>query len=359
MLVGIHVDPNRGFNKVLERYEEILDFNEIKHIRLDINKTEFWSEVKKLDLFIFHYVGTEREHLIAKTIIPIIENELGIPCFPGSNANWVYDDKIREYLLLEQSNFNVIPTWIFWNKKDALDWFKRAELPLVFKLSGGASSENVVLVKAKRYGKKLIRKMFGKGIGSGKIPGFDIAKLSKYFDKSHIRMLGGQVKRILKREQGNLYGQRHRNYVFFQKFLPANDVDTRIHIIGNRAFSLLRHVRKNDFRASGFGLLEYDPEKVDKRCISIAFEIAKKLKFRSMAIDFLFDEKNQPLVLEMSYTRPDWGLWRSPGYWDDKMNWHEGHYWPQYLVLMDLLKIPNLKQPEMISDDGHQRIVKS
>jgi len=29
------------------------------------------------------------------------------------------------------------------------------------------------------------------------------------------------------------------------------------------------------------------------------------------------------------------------------MNWHEGHFWFQYLVLMDMLKLPDLKQPDM------------
>ena len=36
-----------------------------------------------------------------------------------------------------------------------------------------------------------------------------------------------------------------------------------------------------------------------------------------------------------------------PGYWDSGLNWHEGHFWPQYFHLMDALNSPDLKQMEL------------
>ena len=168
--------------------------------------------------------------------------------------------------------------------------------------------------------------------------------------KEYLRRLGGKIKRRLRGEQGNPFEQSHSNYVLFQEFLPNNVVDTRIHIFGNRAFGDVRFVRRKDFRASGSGKYTTDTEKIDRRCIKIAFEISKKCGFQSMAFDFLFDENNQPLISEMSYTQPDWGVWVYPGYWDDEMNWHEGHYWPQYLILKDMLNLQDLKQPEIKSD---------
>ncbi len=36
-----------------------------------------------------------------------------------------------------------------------------------------------------------------------------------------------------------------------------------------------------------------------------------------------------------------------PGYWDEELHWHEGHVWPQYCHLVDLLGRPDLVQPEM------------
>jgi glutathione synthase/RimK-type ligase-like ATP-grasp enzyme len=50
-----------------------------------------------------------------------------------------------------------------------------------------------------------------------------------------------------------------KNYVYFQDFIPQNDFDIRIIVIGKRAFAIKRMVRKGDFRASGSGNIKYDP----------------------------------------------------------------------------------------------------
>ena len=346
MVVGIHTDPHKGFTKMLERYETILDFNNIEHIRLDVNKPDFWEKVKKIDLFVFHYYGTERQIMMAQTILPIIEDVLGIPCYPNPKMCWLYDDKVREYYFLSQHDLPAIPSWIFWDKTEALNWLRDAKLPVVFKLSGGAGSVNVVLVKNKLYAKRLINKMFGTGIISGHLPGFASLKWRNLLTKEHLKKLGGKIKRRLRGEQGNPFEQRHRNYILFQKFLP-NEIDSRIHVFGNRAFGDVRFVRPNDFRASGSGRFTSDPDRIDRRCINIAFDISKKFGFTSMAFDFLYNENNEPLISEMSYTQPDDGVWMYPGFWDDQLNWHKGHFWPQYMVMKDMLNITDLKQPAM------------
>lgn len=359
MIVGIHKNPHKGITKLLARYEKVLTHNGIKYLWLDINDPNFWEKVNEVDLFIFNYTGTERQHQMAKTMLPIIEEDLKIPCFPNSKMNWLYDDKVREYYFLKLHGYPVIPTAIFWNKGEALKWLDETELPVVFKLSGGASSENVVLVKNRFYGRRLIRRMFGRGIVSGYIPGLASLKWENMFKSENIRILGGKVRRFIHKEQVNLYGQHHRNYILFQKFLPNNEIDTRINILGSRAFFTLRHVRTNDFRASGSGKMDMNPDNVDRRCIKMALDISKRFNFISLAIDFLYDANRQPLISEISYHRPDWGVWVCPGYWDEELKWHDGHYWPQYLILKDLLNIPDLQQPEMKpdkSETGHWNI---
>lgn len=49
-----------------------------------------------------------------------------------------------------------------------------------------------------------------------------------------------------------------KKYVYFQDFIPGNDFDTRVTIIGDRAFGFTRNVRPGDFRASGSGNVGYD-----------------------------------------------------------------------------------------------------
>jgi glutathione synthase/RimK-type ligase-like ATP-grasp enzyme len=143
------------------------------------------------------------------------------------------------------------------------------------------------------------------------------------------------------------YAWLHKDYILFQQFLPNNLFDTRITIIGKRAFTSRRHVRRNDFRSSGSGNDDWNQDNIDPGCINLAFEVSKRLGFQCMSYDFLYDEHKQPLISEISYTSPDWTIWSCPGYWDEMMGWHGGHLWPQYCILSDVLKIPDLKQPEM------------
>jgi len=347
MLVGIHKDQYGKFCPFLQKYEEILDYNNIEHIRLDANEPDFWEKVAKLDLFIFRWTHIDDHHQMAKTIIPIVEKQMGIKCFPNLATCWHYDDKIREYYLLKQAGFPVVESYIFWDKKKALDWAEEVNYPVVFKLKGGASSQNVLLVKKKSIAKKLIRKMFGSGINPNK---FSFSGSTKHKDFNLYKTIhhwGGNVLRKYRGEDISPFWQKHKNYVLFQKFLPNNNYDTRITVIGNRAFGYRRFVRKNDFRASGSHNFVTSKDLIDMRCVEIGLTVSKELNFQSMTYDFLFDKNNKPQFTEISYTFVDWMVQSCPGYWDSNLNWHEGHYWPQYFQLMDALKMPELKQPEM------------
>jgi hypothetical protein len=187
--------------------------------------------------------------------------------------------------------------------------------------------------------------MFRTGISSNGIP---VAGNLKFHDfKTFARKIGGPLYYRLKGQEPDRW-TREKGYALFQKFLPGNKFDTRITTIGGRAFGYRRFVRKNDFRASGSGQFDPDPGQVDPRCVRIALEISGKLKFQTMTYDFLFDENNEPHFCEISYTYTDWMVHACPGFWDTEMNWHPGHYWPQYFHLMDALEIRDLKQHDII-----------
>jgi hypothetical protein len=131
---------------------------------------------------------------------------------------------------------------------------------------------------------------------------------------------------------------RERGYVLFQEFLPGNPLDTRITVAGDRAWGYRRHVRSGDFRASGSGMMDYDREGVDPQCIEIAFNITETLRLQSAAFDFLFDQKGEPRIVELSYI---FGVKFAPhvrGYWDRSLTWHEEKLWPADAILIDLLK---------------------
>jgi len=115
-----------------------------------------------------------------------------------------------------------------------------------------------------------------------------------------------------------------KGYVYFQDFIPNNEFDIRIVVIGDKAFALKRPVRKNDFRASGGGTIIYKKNEIDERCVMIAFEVNQKLNCQSIAYDFVFEENNNPLIVEISYGYSVKAYDFCEGYWTSDMQWHKG-----------------------------------
>ena len=347
MLVGI-LKPFRNMHySALDVYKQILDYNGIDYIDLDINSNSFWSEIKNLNLFLAKIAHNDNDLALAAQIIPIINLFLNIPSFPDYNTVWHYDDKVKQYYLLKSMDFPVIDSYVYWDKIEALKWAENTSYPVVFKLKGGAGSANVKLVKSYKQAKSLIKKSFGRGIHPyffdlpGKFKAFncDKKRLIKYLIKPTYYQITGKASPFINYN-------RHKNYVYFQKFLPDNKYDTRVCILGERAYAFKRFVRKNDFRASGSNYYDMDRNTIDKNMIKIAFDISTKLNFQSMAYDFIYDENKNPLIAEISYTYGDYPEF-SNGYWDKNLIWHSGHYFPEYFELVDALHMPELKLPHI------------
>ncbi len=349
MLVGIHLSPLNQFKEYLIKYEEILRFNNINTIRLSSNSSDFWHIIPQLKLFIYQYGQWDISKQNAEVILPIIETEYKIKCFPNLRTAWTFDNKIKEYFLMKANNMPMVQSWTFWNKDYAMEWASKAELPVVFKLTGGAGSRNVILLKSQRSLVRIINRMFNTGILDNSK--FDQNSLNKNSIENLISKISLSKKKLLHKDIHFRHLSPnwipHINYVYFQKFLPNNHFDTRVVVIGDKAFAFRRMNRKNDFRSSGSGINDISPEKVDINHIKKAFEISKTMGFQSMAYDFLYNENGESEFCEMSYTFPDKTIFSCPGFWNENLNWQKGHYWPQYILLKSLLNL-DLIQPENI-----------
>ncbi len=350
MLIGIHKSrlPIHEDNE-LRIYLEILRHNEIPFVELDSSLPEFWDKLKEIDLFIYKWGHDHLSQQKALSIFPIIENILKIKCFPNYNTCWHYDDKIKQYYLLREAGFPVIDSFVFWDKKAALNWVEHwTEFPLVFKLCKGAGSLNVRQIHHKKKAKKIIHKMFGDGVFQDDESLAQVVKTLNYDFKKIFRYYAINVRNKYISKERNQFWLRHKNYVYFQRFLPNNLWDTRVTTAGMRAHAFRRFTRPGDFRASGSNQWDINPEKIDLEMVEIALKVSKYLGFQAMAYDFIYDKHKKPKIIEMSYLYggagyPDF----MNGYWDDDLIWHKGRYWPQYFELIDLLGIGDLKLPEI------------
>jgi hypothetical protein len=200
-----------------------------------------------------------------------------------------------------------------------------------------------VLVKSPEEARTINKKVFVKGVRQGKLPISNnlqsVWKAGVYkFGKSSLRSFLLDIGIIMDKSWFPEW-QIQRDAIIYQKFLPNNSYDQRIMVIGNRAFGCIRYVRKNDFRASGGGLTDFDCRKIDLRVIELAFSISKKFNFSGMGYDFIYDDNNNPFISEMGYCYADYVIHDLPGYWDENLQWHEEKSWPQFYELSDFLKI--------------------
>jgi len=347
LIVGLHKDQCGRVDPYLQVYRRILEYNGIGNVFLEASQPDFWEIVAKLDLIIFHWVYIDRDQQMAESLIPVIEKEMKIKCFPNWSTFWHYNSKIKQYYLLKNHDFPVIETYIFWERDEAEKWIDGVEFPLIFKLNRGALSQDVVLVNDRRQAKRLISHMFGKGIVPGGVPGSRDYHSRRSNLCRTIRHKAWILKKKVQGDYTELWWQKEKNYIFFQKFLPHNLHTTRVTIIGDRAFAFNIQTVEGDFRAYDMEQIDLDRRKININCIKIAFNISNTLSFQCMAYDFLFNENNEPQICEMGYTSYAMDIYKCAGYWDSGLDWHEGHFWPQYLQLIDLLDLPELRQPQI------------
>lgn len=322
-----------------DRWIEYCKKNNIQYKLVNAFDSDIIQQVQDCDVFMWHHHhGYFKDVITAKRIIFTLEHA-GIKVFPDFNTGWHFDDKVAQKYLLEAINAPLVPSYIFYHKKKALNWAKNTTYPKVFKLKGGAGSANVKLVKTHNESVRLIKKAFGKGFSQFDRLGYFKERYNKYKvgEDTLLGVLKGLGRLFIPTEFARLYG-REKGYAYFQDFIPDNNFDIRVIIIGDRAFALKRMVRKNDFRASGSGSIIYDKNQIDTQCVVIAFNINKKIKAQSIAFDFVYDN-HKPLIVEMSYGFAIEAYDFCEGYWDNNLNWYEGKFNPQEWMVEDLVSV--------------------
>jgi glutathione synthase/RimK-type ligase-like ATP-grasp enzyme len=296
------------------------------------------EQLTDCDALMWHfYHASPKDFLFAKQLLYSLQTS-GKKVFPDFNTMWHFDDKLGQKYLLESINAPFVPTSVFYDKTEAMEWAKNTVYPKVFKLRGGAGSANVKLVKSVAKAKKLIKKAFGKGFCQYNSAGILQERYKKY--RQGKDTLWGVAKAVIRLIYKTKFAKVHGNekgYVLFQDFIPGNHYDIRIIVIGEKAFGIKRMVRKNDFRASGSGNIVYDKSAIDENCVKIAFELNKKLKSQSLAIDYVFNKK-QPLIVEISYGFVPQGYFPCEGYWDKNSIWHEGYFNPYGWMVDNIIK---------------------
>ena len=344
MIIGIQPDRQDFLrDNYSKKWAEFLQARGVTVRWLNLLAIDALEQVYGCNGVMWRWAHTPQDKQSARNILYTIEKVLGISVYPDVSTAWHFDEKIAQYYLLQALKAPIPSTWIFWDRDSALSWVgSEASYPMVFKLSAGAGSTNVIKIADAAQAQTIISRMFDRGVFSNTFH-------RKRHPKAFVRF-GRSARDLLRRVPDGIrftltgqYPALHpilwrpeAAYAYFQEFLPDNAFDTRITVIGNRAFGFRRLNRLGDFRASGSGHIEYDPQEIDLRCVEIAFDVSTRGGFQSMAYDFLLRE-GQPVIGEISYAYLDSAVQACPGHWDRELNWCAGSMWPEEAQIEDFL----------------------
>lgn len=335
----IAIQPDEG--SYSERWIEYCNLYHHKYKLVDVYRNDIILQLQGCSHFLWNFrLGRIKDVLFAKQLLYSVEN-MEIKVFPNFFTIWHYDDKIGQKYLLESIKAPLVKTEVFYNNELAIKWANTTTYPVVFKLRGGASSINVKLIKSKSEALKIIKKAFSTGF-DGKPHSFRMkenwAKFKRDKTVDYLKgTIAGLKNYLFPTKQQILDNSIEKGYVYIQEFLPNNDSDIRIFIIGDRAFGGKRFVRENDFRASGSGLGTFSKKQLDERCVKIAFEVSRKLSLQSVAFDFIFDKKNDPKIIEFSYASASAVYDDCEGYWDSDIKWYPEKFKAEYWMIEDLI----------------------
>jgi len=335
--IAVHIDSNIREDSFAHRWITILEKNDAAVKRLDFRSSDIIEKLRDCDGAMWHWAHNPDDKQAAPKILTTIEKYLKIPVFPNINTAWHYDEKLTQHYIFDALSIPKIPSWVFWHYKDAYEFLITADYPLVFKLSVGAGSANVLKIDDKESAIKIAERMFETGVFPYEFNEFSSEHLSlKQRLKKVLRRLLNCFDRYLHLPS---YYLPQKNYAYFQKFLPENTFDIRITVIGDRAFGFIRYNRPGDFRASGSGKMDTNPENIPIEAIQIAHSVSKELDSQSMAYDFLIDENGRVLLNEISYCYVNLAVRECPGFWDSKLQWYDTKMWPEKAHIEDFLSI--------------------
>lgn len=336
MRIAIHQE-NGSFS---DRWIQYCDAENIAYKIVNCYDFDIISQLNDCNGLMWHWtLNNYKTALFTRQLMQSLEKK-GISIYPDIDSCWHYDDKLGQKYLLESIDAPMVQSYVFYTKKEALDWLKNATFPKVFKLRGGAASVNVSLVKNKRRARFLINRAFGHGFAP-------INRINRLRNRIWVLKRDKNVEALKKVFTGiartfipnefERFSHNEKGYIYFQDFIPENNYDTRLVVVGNRCFGVRRFCRKGDFRASGSGIFDANPQHINTACVNIAFDVAQKIGSQSLAFDFILDGTN-PKIIEISYCFPLGAPDDCLGYWDKNLVWHEEKILAEVFIIKDFIK---------------------
>lgn len=300
----------------------------IEHALVELRAADWIDQVEPFDVVLWNPRWmTPADTSYMKEKVWFMERYLGKTVLPNFATAWHYESKVAQDYLFRALDVPTPHTVATFLAEDAEARLAGETYPLVFKESAGAGSARVSLARTPEQARAKVEDTLAQS----------------YWDRHRVqdpsnpwRRFGGLLgKRWFRAKARDTFLGRPRVHpVYWQEFVPGNDTDLRVTVHGDRFVQWFRrHNRPGDFRASGSGLLFYDPppEDVMRYCL----DLNRRAGLDSMGYDVLWRPDGTFLITEMTYTYPDAYNRDAPGHFrlepDGELHFVEGNVWPQEL----------------------------
>lgn len=225
----------------------------------------------------------------------ILHTALGIPVYPSMEEIQVYENKKYLSYWLAANQVPHPSTKVFYNRKDALEFVRTSDLPLVGKMSVGASGRGVNIFRNRGDAENYVNQLFdGKGPGRSTGPNLKKKGLLKRIVRKllHPRDLMGRL-RHYQTERSEL----QKEFVIFQAFIP-HSYEWRCVRIGDSFFAHKKIVKGD--KASGTLIKGYENPPLD--LLDFVKEVTDLRDFWSQSVDIFVGPDGSYLVNEMQCT---------------------------------------------------------
>jgi hypothetical protein len=339
MRIAIHYVPEKNFSQHWVNY---CKKNQIDYKLVDCYHSDIIKELTDCDGLMWHWNQEDYKGILfARQLILSLEKK-GFPVFPNSATCWHFDDKLGQKYLLEATGCSLIPSHAFYSREDAEAFLDKTDFPKVFKLRGGAGSINVKLIKNRAHAQSFVNRCFAKGFKQvdpwERLKAMITLALEKKTKKSVVDAFKTAYRVVFPNELARMAGVE-KGYMYLQDFIPNNQFDVRVYVLGHKCYALRRFNRKNDFRASGGGKEDGDMTKIDRCYFEAARDAATKLGTQVAAFDVV-QHNGKGLIVEISYSFPYQVGYDNVyhGFYDENWHYHDGKFNPLELIAEDFVK---------------------
>lgn len=299
--------------------------NNIEYDMLNIMDEHEIEKLKEYDAILWHFGNYRFEEMLEARSILNSAEKMGLKVFPNVNESWHFDDKVAEMYALQAVGAPIPASQVHYNMKSLKNALEKGEIkfPIVAKLRTGSGSHNVKLIKSKGQLLRYARRMYGRG--------FKPAPSLLYKTSSNIRSSYNweifkqkfhRIPEFLRTLAGAKKFPREKGYVYLQEFIPNDNFDMKVMVLGDKCTGFYRPVRSHDFRASGGGAFVDDPRAVfTEQIVKSAFAAADALGMRCVGFDYVIDKRTgEGKIIEMSYGCGH-EVGGAGGYFDRGFNW--------------------------------------